>query len=266
MRRVRFHGSLAAGYLFQCVKARLAYRADLWAGLASDLASQAAALVFILVVYAHVPDVRGWTREELIFIYGYFLVPFSLFNATAANLWDFADRYVVRGEMDRVLTRPLHTLFQVSLETVDVDALLGVFTGVGLMIWAGDRLGLEVRWWDPPVFVFLVAGSTAVYHGIFVALASVAFWTDSRTGLIPLLWNLNTYGRYPVEIYQGWLRFLLTWAVPLSFTAFYPATLFLDRARWHSYALATPIAGLAVFTAGLALWNAGVRRYRGAGW
>lgn len=257
---------LAARYLLQHVKARLAYRADLWAGLISDLASQAASLVFILVVFAHVPALRGWSRDELIFIYGYFLVPFSIFNATSANLWNFADRYVVRGELDRVLTRPLPSLFQVLLETVEPESLLGGLGGVGLMVWAGRRLGLEPGWGDLVVLAALTLGSVLVYDGIFVALASVAFWTDSRSGLIPLVWNLHVYGRYPAEIYDRWLRFLLTWVLPMSFTAFYPATYLLDRAAWRAYALATPVAGLAAFGLGLLAWNAGLRRYRGAGW
>ncbi len=260
------HLALAAHYLAQHLKARLAYRADLWAGLVSDLASQAASLVFILVVFEHVPALKGWSRDELIFIYGYFLVPFSIFNATSANLWNFAERYVVRGELDRVLTRPLNSLFQVLLETVEVESLLGGLGGVALMAWAGRRLALDVSWADLPLLLALTVGSVLVYNGIFVALASVAFWTDSRSGLIPLVWNLHVYGRYPVEIYDRWLRFLLTWVLPISFTAFYPATYLLDRAAWRSYALATPAVGLAVFALGLLAWNAGLRRYRGAGW
>lgn len=266
MSRAARYASLSLYYLSQCLKGRLAYRADVWAGFLSDLAYQAANLVFILVVFEHVPAVRGWTRDELIFIYGYFLVPFALFMATAANLWDFADRYIVRGEMDRILTRPLPSLFQVLMETLDPDSLLGAFTGVLVMVWAGGRLSLNLHWWDVPLAAALILGSTLIYHGIFIVLASVAFWTDSRTGLVPLVWNLNPYGRYPVEIYDRWLGFLLTWVLPLAFTAFIPATYLLNRDTWRGLALATPLMGAAFFALGLAAWNAGLRRYRGAGW
>lgn len=258
--------ALAGRYLAQHLKARLAYRGDLWAGLISDLASQAASLVFLLVVFSQVPSLRGWSREELIFIYGYFLVPFSIFNATSANLWNFADRYVVRGELDRVLTRPLPALFQVLLETVEAESFLGAAGGVALMVWAGRRLALDVGWWDLPWALALVAGSVLIYDGIFIALASVAFWTDSRSGLIPLVWNLHVYGRYPVEIYDRWLRLLLTWAVPVAFTAFYPATWLLERDAWRPLALLTPAVGAAVFGLGVLVWHLGLRRYRGAGW
>lgn len=260
-----FYLAVGFRYVAQYVKGRLIYGADFWTGVFSDLIFQTANLLFLLVVFDHVPAIHGWRREEILFIYGYFLVPFALFNATAANLWDFADRYVVRGEMDRVLTRPLPALFQVLLETFEAESLLGVFTGAALMGWAGSALDIEWRWWDGPLLLALVVGSAMVYFGIFVALASVAFWADGRTGLIPLVWNLNSYGRYPVEIYRGSLRFVLTWVLPLAFAGFYPAAYLLRHGAWHVYALLTPVVGAAAFALGLLAWRAGIRRYRGAG-
>lgn len=263
--RLSFYGSVGLQYLAQYTKARLAYRADFWAGLLSDLIYQAANLLFIVIVFSQVPLLRGWSREEIIFIYGYFLLPYSLFNATAANLWDFPDRYIVKGEMDRVLTRPLHSLFQVLLETVDLEAFLGAVTGTGLLVWSAWQLQLDLRWYDLPVLLVMVLGSAAVYLGIYVALAAVAFWTDARTGLVPLMWNLNSYGRYPVEIYRGWLRFLLTWVLPLAFAGFYPAAWFLRRESWGTFAALTPLVGGLVLFLGIRIWNSGVSRYRGAG-
>ncbi len=258
---------LAVGfrYMVQYLKGRLAYGADFWTGVFSDLVYQAANLLFLIVVFDHVPAVHGWRREEMLFVYGYFLLPYALFSATAANLWEFADRYVVRGEMDRVLTRPLPALFQVLLETFEPEALLGLLTGAGLMLWCGSRLDVAWRWWDGPALLALVAGSTMIYFGIYVALASVAFWADGRTGLIPLMWNLNSYGRYPVEVYPGVLRLLLTWVLPLAFAGFYPAAYLLRHGAWRAYALLTPFVGATVFALGLLCWRAGITRYRGAG-
>ncbi len=256
---------LIARFVAQNLKSRLAYPADFWTGLASDLVHQAANLVFILVVFQHAPSLHGWRREEVVFIYGYFLVPFAVFHATAANLWDFADRYVVRGEFDRVLTRPLPSLLQVFLETMELESLLGAVTGVAAMAWAGRALGLDWRLADLAIFPVLVAGGVAIYYGIFIALAAVAFWTDSRTGLIPLLWNLNAYGRYPVDIYSRRLRFVFTWVLPLAFVGFFPAAYFLRRGAWGWYAALTPAVGALVLAFGVAVWSAGVRRYRGAG-
>lgn len=257
--------ALAGLYAAQYWKGLMAYRADFWAGLATDLAHQAASVVVILALYAQVPSIRGWTREEMLFIYGYFLLPFSLFHASAANLWDFAERYVVRGELDRLLLRPLPVLFQVLLETIELESLPGLFTGSAIMAWAATRLDLAPAWWQWLALPVLVASSLLVYYGIFVAVASHAFWADGRTGLVPLLWNLNHYGRYPAEIYRGALRFFLTWVLPIGFVGFFPAAALLRPERWWAYGLAAPLVGGSVLGAGLLVWRAGLRRYQGTG-
>lgn len=264
-RSIAFYFSVLSGYMAQYAKTKLQYRGDLVTQIFSDLLSQAVNLVFILVVFQHVPLLHGWSRWEIIFIYGYFLIPFSIFQATAANLWNFTDRYIVLGEMDRLLLRPISPLFQVILETFEAESLFGAVVGGVVMAVAGAQLGLQWQWWDPLVLLIMAAGSTLVYHGVFVALAAVGFWTDSRTGIIPLAWNLNHYGRYPVNIYNKLLRLLLTFILPFAFVGFYPSTYFLDRQQWALYALLTPLAGLIVFAGGLAVWRSGIKRYQGAG-
>lgn len=256
---------VVAGYVAQNIKGRLAYPTDFWTGLIAGLVHQGASLIFIVVVFGHVQALKGWREQEVIFVYGYFLVAFSIFNATAANLWDFAERYIIRGEFDRILTRPLPSLLQVLLETMEPESLFGAVTGVAVMVWAALSLGLRFFPFDFPVFLVLLAGSVMVYVGLFTTLASVAFWTDSRTGLIPLLWNLNAYGRYPVDIYNRGLRLVFTYILPLAFVGFFPAAYFLRRGEWAAYAALTPAVGAGVLFFGVLIWNAGVRRYLGAG-
>lgn len=65
----------------QYIKTKLQYRTDLLVEFFSDLMSQAVNLIFILVVFGHTDLLHGWTRDEMIFIYGFFLVPFALFGA-----------------------------------------------------------------------------------------------------------------------------------------------------------------------------------------
>ncbi|GAB7389333.1 ABC-2 family transporter protein [Bacillaceae bacterium] len=259
-----FYLSIFLQYMAQYVKTRLAYRTDVLVEALSDLLFQTVNLVFILVVFAHIPFLHGWTRDEVIFIYGFFLVPYALF-ATFFNIWDFNERYIVRGEMDRVLTRPLHSLVQIILETMELESLFGAVTGLIIMFYAGSRLDLTLHWYDPLIFVLFVLGGTLVYAGIFVSLAAIGFWSDSRTGIMPMMYNIGNYGRYPVDIYNRVIRFILTWVLPFAFVGVYPASYFLQKEEWYVYAFLTPVVGCAFFAGSILIWNLGVLRYRGAG-
>lgn len=259
-----FYFSMFFQYVGQYMKTRLQYRADMVVEIFSDLLFQAVNLVFILVVFGHTQLLHGWSREEIIFIYGFFLVPYALFGAFF-NIWDFNDRYIVKGEMDRILTRPIHSLFQVVLERMELESLFGVVTGIAVMAYASIQLNLSFQWYDIFVFIIMVVGGALVYAGIFILLASIGFWSDARTSIMPMMYNIGNYGRYPVDIYNKAIRFVLTWILPFAFVGVYPSAYFLGRTEWYWYAFLTPVIGAGFFALAIVVWNIGVTRYRGAG-
>lgn len=259
-----FYVSMFFQYMGQYMKTRLEYRADAVVEILSDMLFQAVNLIFIIVVFGHTDFLSGWSRDEIIFIYGFFLVPYALFSAFF-NIWDFNDRYIVKGEMDRILTRPIHSLFQVVLERMELESLFGIVTGFIIMIYAGERLELTLHWYDLFIFIVMVLGGMLIYAGIFVALASIGFWSDARTDIMPMVYNIGNYGRYPVNIYNHIIRFILTWILPFAFVGVYPSAYFLGRTEWFGYAFLTPVMGILFFLLAILLWNKGVKKYRGAG-
>lgn len=250
-------------YLKNYMKTRLTYRADFWVEIISDLLFQATNLIFIFVVFRHTDNLGGWSEAEVLFVYGYFMVPYGIFSCFI-NLWGFSERYIVKGEMDRILTRPAHNLFQILLENVDPPSLVGSFIGLIIMIFSGAEMGLVLEWWHIPALIILALSSVLIYAGIYTTLTSLSFYSDAPTGILPLMYNIQGYGRYPVTIYNRAIQVLLTWIIPFAFVGIYPA-LFLERAEMHRMALLTPVMGLVFATLGLTLWNFGVKRYRGAG-
>jgi ABC-2 type transport system permease protein len=100
-----FYVSLIVDYFKNYLKTRLTYRSDFWIEVLSDLLFNGLNLFFILVVFQQTDLLGDWNREQILFIYGYFMIPYGLF-ITFFSLWNFSERYIVKGEMDRILTRP----------------------------------------------------------------------------------------------------------------------------------------------------------------
>ncbi|MFC0215949.1 ABC transporter permease [Paenibacillus chartarius] len=259
-----FYVSLMLDYLKNYMKTRLTYRADFWIEIITDLMFNGLNLFVILVLFQHTPFIGGWSEMQMLFIYGYFMVPYGIFT-TFFNLWGFTERYIVKGEMDRVLTRPAHNLLQLMLENLDPASLFSALAGFIVMVYAWVHLGVPMAWYDPIVFIVMVVSSVLVYAGVYVSLTAIGFFSDAPTGILPLVWNFQNYGRYPVTIYNRTLRIMLSVVLPFAFVGFYPSAFFLDRANWAWVVLATPAVGLAFFAFGMWIWNVGVSRYRGAG-
>lgn len=264
MRQLIFTLSLFREYIANYMKTKLTYRADFWVEVLSDLMFSATNLIFIFIVFQHTPALGDWSEAEVVFVYGYFMIPYGIFS-TFTNLWNFSERYIAKGEMDRILTRPAGSLTQVMLENVDPPSLIGSLIGLGIMGAAWSQLGLAFHWYDPLVLIVMTLGSVLVYMGLYTALAAISFYTDAPTGIAPLMYNIQNYGRYPIQIYNKGIRFLLTWLLPFAFVGVYPASFFLERHRDPVMAWLTPAMGAIVWAIGLSVWRTGVKRYRGAG-
>lgn len=116
------------------------------------------------------------------------------------------------------------------------------------------------------IFFGLVLSATLIFTGLVLILVSLTFWIKDPTGA--LAWPLMTvreFAKYPITIYSPALQVFLSWILPLAFTSFYPATLFLDRQDYILYAYLTPIIALLTWGMGTLVWNLGLRRYESSG-
>ncbi|UHA71811.1 ABC transporter permease [Paenibacillus sp. 481] len=259
-----YYAGLVSEYLKNYIKTRLTYRADFWIEVISDLFFQITNLIFIFVVFMHTPTLAGWTRDEMVFVYGYFMIPYGIFTCFF-SLWNFSERYIVKGEMDRILTRPAYNLFQILLENIDPPSLIGSIVGAVLMGVCGAQLGLSFGILEFLMLLVMIISSVMIYFGIYSGLTSISFYSDAPTGILPLVWNIQNYGRYPLTIYNRAIQVLLTWILPFAFVGIIPASYFLNGKGMQLMALLTPVVGVVFLTIGLTMWNIGVKRYRGAG-
>ena len=136
---VHRHLLLFSDYFAQYAKARVSYRGDFFISLATSMAATWFSLAFVIVLFQKVPQLADWHFEEVLFLYGFSLIPYGLFNVVSLNLYDFGNTYIIEGKFDRVLLRPVSSMFQVLFEAFRIEAL----QEVGLSGY-GDRQDISV--------------------------------------------------------------------------------------------------------------------------
>jgi len=261
----RRHLRLFRLYFVQYAKARLEYRADFFSSVLASFLGTLASFSFLLIVFSRAPAVTGWTFEEMVFLYGFSLVPLGVFNLFSWNLYQFADRYLIEGRFDRVLLRPVSSLFQVLFESFRLESLQETATGLVAIVWAGRRLGLAFGPADVVLFVLWAFCGAAIYLAIFIGLTATSFWIEDRIGISPPVFNLMQFGRYPLTIYDAWVRFALSFVIPFAFASFYPTARFLHRPEFLREFWAVPLVAAATAALALSLWKLGVSRYHSTG-
>jgi len=127
--------------------------------------------------------------------------------------------------------------------------------------------------WDVSKFFLLlatVAGGAALFIGILVLQATLAFWTVESLEVA----NILTYGgveaaEYPLDIYSRYFRDFLIFVVPIGCVSYFPVERLLehaDRMGAPNWTLSvSPIVGFIFLAVSLGIWQFGVRHYTSTG-
>jgi viologen exporter family transport system permease protein len=90
-----------------------------------------------------------------------------------------------------------------------------------------------------------------------------AFWIVRMENVLELFEGIYQTGRWPVTVYPGWLRYSVTFLVPIGFAVTVPAEALTSRLQWQTLVFAVAF-GIAVFAFTRWFWHYGLRHYSGA--
>ncbi len=251
------------------IRSQLAYRLSFGLQVAGNFLVTFLDFIAIAIIFTHLPRLGGWTLLEVALLYGIAGVCFAVCDLAVGSL-DVFPRMVREGRFDLVLIRPLGTLFQVAAEEFSLRRLGKVAQSAAILAIALTQLPIQ---WTPARALMLASTFVTgplIFASIWVIGATMTFWTVETMEIT----NAFTYGgnvltSYPINIFEGWLRRLLAFVVPLAFVSYYPALYILGKPD--------PLGGVAVLpfltipialgTALLAtwVWRFGVRHYRSTG-
>ncbi|HMO17315.1 MAG TPA: ABC-2 family transporter protein [Oligoflexia bacterium] len=254
-------------YFLQFIKSRAEYKVDFIFGLIANVLVSLFGLLFILLLIdgEQITSIGEWSRNEVLFIYGYSMLAFSLFNMVAQNLYRFGDKYIIEGQFDRVLLRPLGSIGQVIFESFNLDALGTFALGIFILFKSSSALQIDFFASDYLWLAISVSCGAIILLSVFVTLASFSFYFEDRLGIGAPVYSLITFGRYPTPIFNKTLQMILSFIIPFAFVAFYPATHFLFKEGFHYWCYSTPLVALVSVTIAGIAWKAGVYRYSSTG-
>ena len=116
---------------------------------------------------------------------------------------------------------------------------------------------------DALIFAGLLCAGGAIVYSFWLAMATLAFWFIRIENVLSIFDGMYQAGRWPVGIYPGWLRFILTFLVPIAFAITVPAEGLTGRITPERILLAAGVAVVSVVGSRL-FWRRGLRSYTGA--
>ena len=250
-------------FIKQYIKQILEYKADFIIGLTGVIVSQGFTLVFLSIIFSKIPRLVGWSFHDIMFIYGFSLLPKGIDHLFFDNLWALGQRLIRRGDFDKYLLRPINPLFHVMVEIFQIDALGELIFSVILFFYTVPYMD----WTFAKIIILFLSiiFATLIYTSIKVIAASISFWSKQSGGLIYIFYMFNDFATYPVSIYNSIIKWIISFLLPFAFTAFYPASYFLTKKNFL-YNIGGLIFISVLFSLlSLYIWQKGIKNYESAG-
>jgi ABC-2 type transport system permease protein len=241
----------------------LAYRVNFFLQLLESLIDLGTALAGLAVIFSYTDTLGGWRPDEVMALVGVFFLMGGAIRLVIQPSMESLIESVRDGTLDFTLTKPEDAQILVSIQRVEIWKLTDIVLGTSVLAVALARLGTRVGLWHAGAFVTALAAGGAIVYSFWLILATLSFWFVRVENILVIFQSMYEAGRWPVSIYPGWLRFALTFLVPVAFATTVPAQALAGQLTWETLLGACALA-LVLLVVSRFIWRAGMRQYSGA--
>lgn len=223
----------------------------------------------IKFVVAQFGQINGWTYGQLAFLYGLSVISHALSMIFFVQGW-FMGWFVVEGDFDRYLTRPLGVMYQFFFTNINIFGITDLIPGICVFVYGCIQVGFV---WTPVKVISIIVmliGATLIRGGIYIMLGTTSFFTKSPMDFGQYTQEIvDKTTMYPISMYPESMQFVLTYIIPIGWVSFYPISglLGIEGAKYTglSSSCMTLIVGLVVMVVAGLFFRIGLSNYESAG-
>lgn len=214
-------------------------------------------------------QINGWNYGQLAILYGLSVISHALSMIFFVQGW-FMGHYVIEGEFDRFLTRPLSVLYQFFFTQINIFGITDLIPGI--IVFAYGCYKVHFAWSIGNVLcvLALLVGATLIRGGIYILLGTTSFFTRSANDFGQYTQEIfDKTTMYPISMYPESLQFILTYIIPIGWVSFYPVSGMLgigqQMTTFPGIVGLTLLVGVIVMVIAGLFFNYGLHRYESAG-
>jgi ABC-2 type transport system permease protein len=250
-------------FLRTSLMGELAYRVNFFIQLIQSLLELGTALAGLAVVFSYTNALGGWRPDEMLALVGVYFLTGGMIGMLIQPGMERLIESVRDGSLDFTLTKPEDAQLLVSVQRVEIWRLIDIGLGFGVLATALGRLGEKVGGRQALSFVGMLLAGTVIIYSFWLILSTLSFWFVRVENILEIFRSMYEAGRWPVSLYPGWLRFGLTFIVPVAFATTVPAEALTGRLTRGTLLEAVALA-VVMFIASRLFWRIGLRQYSGA--
>ena len=244
-------------------KNEMAYRLNLVLGVVEMLLVIGTSLGAVLVLFTHTSSLNGWTLPQMIALTGvYYLIQGGVavvFSPSFEKLME----HVRMGTLDFTLLKPANAQVLLSTRHFALVRIADIALGFAVVAAGLYMLSESVTPWALITFAVTLACGVMLVYALLLSLVTLSFWFVRIDNILAIFWAFTDAGRFPIDLYPGWLRFTLATVVPIGIAVTVPAEAIAGRMSYETFIGMLLGTVLAVAVASW-FWRLGLRNYTGA--
>ncbi len=224
------------------------------------LAEMLVTVVFFKSIYLKVDRIGGWASGEVMILLGVYFLINAIAWMTYIRGFLRLPRLIENGDLDSYLTKPVDLRTFLTYRFVDAVFLQPqLIAAVGLIVYGARGAATPL---NLPLFLLLLGCGIVVHRSVTVMVGALnfAFIVPNSVTLASAIFDL---GRYPIDIYKGAVRLMLSVAVPVAVIYSVPARALAGDLRPAEVAAALAITAV-FYVASRAVWDIGLKKYESA--
>jgi ABC-2 type transport system permease protein len=240
----------------------LAYRVNFFVQLFQSLLSLGISLIGLAVIFSYTDTLGGWRPDEVLALVGVYLLVGGIISLIIQPAMEELIDSVRHGTLDFALTKPEDAQLIISIRRVEIWSLIDIMMGLGVLVTALVRMGERVGGGEAAIFILMLLAGGVIIYSFWLILATLSFWFVRVENILTVFQSMFEAGRWPISLYPGWLRYGLTFVVPVAFAVTIPAEALTGRLNWETLLIAVALA-VVFFIVSRLFWRAGLRHYSG---
>jgi ABC-2 type transport system permease protein len=254
---------LAWTYFRLGVLNEMQYRANFFVAIFQSLLGVAVSIAVLALVYSHTDALHGWTQSELLVVLGVQILLGGVIHASVQPNMERLTQDVQDGKLDFALTKPADSQLMISLRELRLWQFVDVISGAVVVAVGLSRLKTSVGPGHALAFLALLVVGASLLYCFWLILATGSFWVINMWFLSDLFEGVYQVGRWPIGVYPGWLKYSMTYLVPIGFAITVPAQAVTHRLHWTTVVAVVGFA-IVLFFVTRRFWRYGLSRYSGA--
>jgi len=231
-----------------------------WMFFTSKLIRYGLFFVFLYFVTRSVGTLGGYTPVQMLTFY----LVFNLIDTASQMLYREVYRFrplVISGQFDWVLVKPFPPLIRVLVGGPDfID--LGILITL-LIIFLKAIMSLQPSPISILTFIILFLCALAISTAFHIFVLGLGIITLSVDHLVMVYRDFTSLMRIPVDFFNGSIRFLFTYIIPLGIMFTFPAKALMNLLSITNLLVSISISLLALITS-LLFWRYSLKQYQSA--